>query len=96
MESLAWERRILADLLTQAVDGLVVENGIDRASEEEPVDGAELGRQLVRKRLRALEGVSVTVKRRRLLGFRPRRGFQEGHILTVVNDEIGNVSDTNG
>ncbi|MEE8252043.1 MAG: hypothetical protein V3R24_09920 [Gemmatimonadales bacterium] len=50
----------------------------------------------MRKRLRALEGVSVMVKRRRLLGFRPRRGFQEGHILTVVNDEIANVSDTNG
>ncbi|MEE8252044.1 MAG: hypothetical protein V3R24_09925 [Gemmatimonadales bacterium] len=40
--SLTWERRILADLLRQGVDGLVAEKGIDRALEEEPVDGAEL------------------------------------------------------
>lgn len=78
--------RLLADLLRQGVDGRVAAGAIDRVLDEEQLDQEGQVRDLVRKRLKQLDGLSVTVKRRRLIGFLSRRGFGGSEVWGVIEE----------
>ena len=76
--------RIIADLLAQGVDRRVAEEAVRAALATEGVDPALAVRILAAKRARQLAGLPPAVRKRRLVAFLVRRGFNGGAIREVV------------
>ncbi len=76
--------RLIADLLAQGVDRRVAEEAVRAALASEGVDPALAVRTLAAKRARQLAGLPPAVRKRRLVAFLIRRGFNGGAIREVV------------
>ena len=76
--------RLIADLLAQGVDRRVAEEAVRAALASEGVDPALAVRTLAAKRARQLAGLPPAVRKRRLVAFLVRRGFNGGAIREVV------------
>jgi regulatory protein len=76
--------RLIRDLQVQGVERRVAEDAVRRSLAAEGVDPGETVRALVEKRAKQLAGLPPMVRRRRLVAFLVRRGFQGSDIRTAV------------
>jgi regulatory protein len=76
--------RLLKDLLTQGVERGVAEAAVRAALVEEGVDPAVAVRAVAEKRARQLANLPVAVRRRRLMAYLARRGYQGPDVRDVV------------
>lgn len=77
--------RLMRDLQSQGVDRRVAEEAVRHSLAAEGVDPADAVRTLAEKRARQLAGLPPAVRRRRLVAFLVRRGFQGSDIRSVVD-----------
>ena len=78
--------RLVRDLQMQGVERRVAEDAVRTSLAAEGLDPAEAVRALAEKRARQLAGLPPAVKKRRLVAFLVRRGFQGADIRSVVAD----------
>jgi regulatory protein len=76
--------RLVHDLLAVGVDRRVAERAIEEVSAAEGIDPAGAARQLAEKRVGQLSGLPVAKRRRRLLLYLARRGFQGREVREMV------------
>ena len=76
--------RLIGDLLAQGVDRRVAEDAVRSSLAAEGVDPAQAVRALAEKRARQLAGLPAAVRKRRLMAFLMRRGFNGGEVREVV------------
>jgi regulatory protein len=76
--------RLIGDLLGQGVDHRVAEEAVRVSLAAEGFDSTSAVRALAEKRARQLAGLPAAVRKRRLMAFLVRRGFQATEIRTVV------------
>ncbi|HYX80783.1 MAG TPA: regulatory protein RecX [Gemmatimonadales bacterium] len=77
--------RLVRDLQTQGVDRRVAEDAVRASLAAEGVDPAGKVRELAEKRARQLASLPPQVRKRRLVAFLMRRGFQGPDIRGVVD-----------
>lgn len=81
-------------LARRALKSELLRQGVDRAVADEAVEAVDASaeearaRELVRKRLRAMSGVSQEAAIRRLVGMLARKGYGEGLAYRVVREEL--------
>lgn len=80
--------RIIADLRAKGVDGRLANAAVEEVLEEEGLDPVESARALAVKRLGQLGSLPVHVKRRRVLAFLARRGYQGWDVRDLVDDLV--------
>jgi regulatory protein len=76
--------RLVRDLQAQGVDRRVAEDAVRSSLASEGVDPTHAMRALAEKRARQLTGLPPAVRKRRLVAFLVRRGFDGGTIREVV------------
>jgi regulatory protein len=76
--------RLVHDLQAQGVERRLAEDAVRTALAREGVDPAAAVRSLAEKRAKQLAGLAPVVKKRRLVAFLMRRGFNGGEIREVV------------
>ena len=76
--------RLVRDLQAQGVERRVAEDAVRTSLAAEGVDPAEAVRALAEKRAKQLAGLPRVVRKRRLVAFLMRRGFNGGEIREVV------------
>ncbi len=76
--------RLVRDLQAQGVERRVAEEAVRTSLAAEGVDPAEAVRALAEKRAKQLAGLPPVVRKRRLVAFLVRRGFNGGEIREVV------------
>ncbi len=76
--------RLIRDLLAQGVERRIAEEAVRTSLAAEGVDPGAAVRALAEKRARQLAGLPAAVKKRRLVAFLVRRGFNGGTIREVV------------
>jgi regulatory protein len=78
-------RALTAELRRKGVDESVTADAVAAVDYDAEEDRA---RQLVRKKLRALDGVDEQARVRRLVGMLARKGYSPGMAYRVVRDEL--------
>ena len=78
--------RLVKDLLTHGVERRLAEEAVRQALEEEGVDTHRTAHELAEKRARQLAELPVPVRRRRLLTYLLRRGFQGPWVRAIVEE----------
>jgi len=76
--------RLIKDLLAQGVDRSVAEASVRAALADEGVDADAAVRAVAEKRARQLAGLPAPVRKRRLVAFLARRGFQGALVRAIV------------
>ncbi len=76
--------RLVRDLQAQGVERRLAEDAVRTSLAREGVDPAAAVRALAEKRAKQLGGLPPVVKKRRLMAFLIRRGFNGGEIREVV------------
>jgi len=76
--------RLVRDLQAQGVERRLAEDAVRTSLAREGVDPATAVRALAEKRAKQLGGLPPVVKKRRLMAFLIRRGFNGGEIREVV------------
>jgi len=76
--------RLMRDLQSQGVDRRVAEEAVRHSLAAEGVDPARAVRALAEKRAKQLAGLPPVVRKRRLVAFLVRRGFNGGEVREVV------------
>ena len=76
--------RLVRDLQAQGVERRLAEDAVRTSLAREGVDPAAAVRALAEKRAKQLAGLAPVVKKRRLVAFLMRRGFDGGEIREVV------------
>ena len=76
--------RLIKDLLAQGVERRVAEDAVRAALADEGVDADAAVRAVVEKRARQLAGLPAPVRKRRLVAFLARRGFQGPAVRAIV------------
>ncbi len=76
--------RLVRDLQSQGVDRRVAEDAVRDSLAAEGVDPARAVRALAEKRAKQLAGLPPMVRKRRLVAFLVRRGFNGGEVREVV------------
>jgi len=76
--------RLVKDLLAQGVDRAVAEAAVRAALADEGMDPAAAVRVVAAKRARQLAGLPLAVRKRRLVAFLARRGFQGAEVRHIV------------
>jgi regulatory protein len=76
--------RLVSDLQSQGVDRRVAEDAVRTSLAAEGVDPGQAVRALAEKRARQLAGLPAAVRKRRLVAFLVRRGFQGSDVRSVV------------
>jgi len=76
--------RLIGDLLSQGVERRVAEEAVRTALADEGVDPDAVVRAVAEKRARQLAGLPAPVRKRRLVAFLARRGFQGPVIRTII------------
>ena len=76
--------RLIKDLLAQGVERRVAEDAVHRALDDEGIDPAIAVRAVAEKRARQLAGLPAPVRKRRLLAYLARRGYQGAGVRPVV------------
>ena len=79
--------RLLRDLLAQGVERRVAEAGIAETLEAEGIDPTAAARAVAERRVRQLQSLPVPVRRRRLLAYLVRRGY-EGTVTRQLVDQL--------
>jgi regulatory protein len=77
--------RLVHDLQSQGIDRRVAEDAVRTSLAAEGVDPTQAVRALAEKRARQLAGLPAAVRKRRLVAFLVRRGFQGSDIRSVVD-----------
>jgi regulatory protein len=77
--------RLVHDLQSQGIDRRVAEDAVRTSLAAEGVDPTQAVRALAEKRARQLAGLPAAVRKRRLVAFLVRRGFQGPDIRSVVD-----------
>ena len=81
--------RLIKDLLAQGVERGVAEEAVRAALADEGVDADAAVRAVAEKRARQLAGLPAPVRKRRLVAFLARRGFQGAEVREVVERVCG-------
>lgn len=76
--------RLIKDLLSQGVERRLVEEAVRTALADEGVDPDAAARAVAEKRARQLAGLPAAVRKRRLVAFLARRGFQGPGVRAIV------------
>jgi len=76
--------RLIKDLLAQGVERRVAEDAVRAALADEGVDADAAVRAVAEKRARQLAGLPAPVRKRRLVAFLARRGFQGPLVRAIV------------
>jgi regulatory protein len=76
--------RLTSDLQAQGVDRRVAEEAVRTSLAAEGVDPGDAVRALAEKRAKQLAGLPPLVRKRRLVAFLVRRGFQGSEVRSVV------------
>lgn len=76
--------RLVHDLQAQGIERRVAEHAVRTSLAADDVDPAATARALAEKRARQLAGLAPHVRKRRILAFLMRRGFQGADIRDVV------------
>ncbi|HEY6090513.1 MAG TPA: regulatory protein RecX [Gemmatimonadales bacterium] len=76
--------RLVRDLQAQGVERRTAEDAVRRSLAAEGVDPHDAVRALAQKRAKQLAGLPPVVRKRRLVAFLARRGFNGGEIREVV------------
>ena len=76
--------RLVRDLLAQGVERRVAEDAVRAALADDGVDPEAVLQAVAEKRARQLEGLPAPVRKRRLVAFLARRGFQGAEVREVV------------
>jgi len=76
--------RLVRDLQSQGIDRRIAEDAVRTSLAAEGVDPEQAVRALAEKRARQLAGLPAAVRKRRLVAFLVRRGFQGSDIRSVV------------
>ena len=76
--------RLVRDLQAQGVERRTAEDAVRRSLAAEGIDPRDAVRALAQKRAKQLAGLPPIVKKRRLVAFLARRGFNGGEIREVV------------
>ena len=84
-------RRALAQELRRK--GVADEVAREALDEIDPDDEEAAARQLVRKKLRSMQGLEPAVATRRLAGMLARKGYPPGLAFAVIRDELDGVDD---
>ncbi|HEV8265184.1 MAG TPA: regulatory protein RecX [Gemmatimonadales bacterium] len=77
--------RLVKDLLAQGVDRRVADEAVRTALADEGVDPVRAVRAVAEKRARQLANLPVAVRRRRIVAYLARRGFQGPEVREVVD-----------
>jgi len=85
--------RLLKDLLAQGVERGTAEEAVRVALVDEGIDPASAARAVAEKRARQLADLPLAVRRRRLLAYLARRGFQGSEVRGLV-EELCSVNPT--
>ena len=80
--------RLMRDLLAQGVERRIADEAVRAALEQEGVDPAQAARAVAEKRARQLAGLPAAVRKRRLLAYLQRRGFQGRDVRDVVETVV--------
>lgn len=78
--------RLLRDLLAQGVERRTAEEGVRLALAEEGIDPARTARTVAERRARQLASLPQPVRKRRLLAFLIRRGFEAPRMRELVEE----------
>jgi len=78
--------RLVRDLLSQGVERRVAEEAVRAALADDEVDPDATVRAVAEKRAKQLAGLPAAVRKRRLVAFLARRGFQGPTLRQVVED----------
>lgn len=78
--------RLIKDLLVQGVDRRTAEAGVRLAFVEEGIDPARTARAVAERRARQLASLPAPVRRRRLLAYLVRRGYEGGKVKELVEE----------
>ena len=81
--------RLIQDLLAQGVDRRTAESGVRQALEEEAIDPGREARAVAVKRVRLLDGLPPSVRKRRLLAFLLRRGYAGSQVRALIDELCG-------
>ena len=81
--------RLLRDLLAQGVERRMAEQAVQRALDEEGIDPRLEARAVAMKRARQLGGLPPAVRKRRLLAFLLRRGYNGPPVRELVEELCG-------
>lgn len=76
--------RLMRDLQSQGVDRRVAEEAVRASLASEGIDPTRAVRALAEKRAKQLAGLPPVVRKRRLVAFLVRRGFNGGEVREVV------------
>jgi regulatory protein len=76
--------RVVTDLVSHGVDRRVAEEAMRLALAEEALDPADAARAVAERRAKQLQGLPGPIKKRRLLAFLKRRGFEEQDVKKLV------------
>jgi regulatory protein len=80
-------QRLISDLLARGIPRGTAEASVHLALEEEGLDPARLARTVAERRAAQLAGTPVPVRKRRLLSFLKRRGF-DGQLARNLVEEL--------
>jgi len=78
--------RLVRDLLSQGVERRVAEEAVRAALADDEVDPDATVRAVAEKRAKQLAGLPAAVRKRRLVAFLARRGFQGPTLRQMVED----------
>jgi len=76
--------RLIRDLQSQGVERRVAEDAVRTALADDGVDPDAVVRAVAEKRARQLAGLPAPVRKRRLVAFLARRGFQGAEVRSIV------------
>ena len=81
--------RILSDLLSRGVERRLAERAIDEVLTNEGMDPTHEARALAERRAAQLAELPVRARRRRLLAYLSRRGYQGHEVREMVEEVVG-------
>lgn len=79
--------RLVSDLIRQGVDRRLAQEAVDATLSAEGIDPGTAVRGVAVRRAAQLGDLPLAVKRRRLLAYLARRGY-EGHVVRTVVEEV--------
>jgi len=85
--------RLLQDLRRQGVDQRIAQEAVTAALASEGIDEATALRQVAERRSRQLGALPLPAKRRRLLAYLARRGYQGAAVRSVVEELLSGTSE---
>lgn len=78
--------RLRRELRNKGVDSVFIEEALAQATEDYDEKGTI--RELIRRRLRNMQGLEEEKKKARLFGYLVRRGFPQGLVIETILEEI--------